>query len=84
MIGLNQDFAAAGARSSGLSVIAHPLSVKGAPTLVEQLPRPVTTASHDVEVVVTDRGVADLHRLGRTGRRRALRDFWEGRSHGGP
>jgi acyl-CoA hydrolase len=76
MIGGHPDFAAAGARGTGLSVIALPSLVKGVPTLVERLSRPVTTASHDVEVVVTDRGIADLRGLGRGERRRALRELW--------
>ena len=78
MIGGHPDFAAAGVRGSGMSVIAIPSLVKGAPTLVERLSRPVTTASHDVEVVVTEHGVADLRGLGRAERRRALRELWEG------
>ncbi|WP_337830323.1 acetyl-CoA hydrolase/transferase C-terminal domain-containing protein [Pseudonocardia sp. TMWB2A] len=38
----------------------------------------MTTPSHDVDVVVTDRGVADLRGLGRGERRRALTALWGG------
>ncbi|MEV1290679.1 acetyl-CoA hydrolase/transferase C-terminal domain-containing protein [Pseudonocardia sp. NPDC049635] len=78
MIGGHPDFSAAAARGPGASVIALPSTVKGAPTLVERLSRPVTTPSHDVEVVVTERGVADLRGLDRTERRAALRALWDG------
>ncbi|SDG61135.1 acetyl-CoA hydrolase/transferase C-terminal domain-containing protein [Pseudonocardia oroxyli] len=76
MIGGHPDFAAAAARGRGVSVIALPSTVKGEPTLVERLSRPVTTASHDVEVVVTERGVADLRGLDRRERRHALAALW--------
>jgi acyl-CoA hydrolase len=77
MIGGHPDFAAAGARSrDGLSVVALAARHRGGPTLVERLSAPVTTPSHDVDVVVTDGGVADLRGLDRAGRRAALRDLW--------
>lgn len=76
MIGGHPDFAAAAARGSGVSVIALPSTVKGEPTLVERLSRPVTTPSHDVEVVVTEHGVADLRGLDRRERRAALAALW--------
>jgi hypothetical protein len=76
MIGGHPDFSAAAARGTGVSVIALPSTVKGEPTLVERLSGPVTTASHDVEVVVTERGVADLRGLDRRERRKALTDLW--------
>jgi acyl-CoA hydrolase len=47
------------------------------PTLVERLSRPVTTASHDVDVVVTEHGAADLRGLDRAERRDAMRRVWE-------
>ncbi|GAA1846675.1 hypothetical protein GCM10009836_27860 [Pseudonocardia ailaonensis] len=78
LIGGHPDFCAAGVRGAGLSVIAMPSTVKGRPTLVERLSRPVTTASHDVDVVVTERGVADLRGLDRAERRAALRELWGG------
>ena len=76
MIGGHPDFAAAGARGAGLSVIMLASAHKGCPTLVEHLSRPVTTPSHDVDVVVTERGTADLRGLGRTERRAALATLW--------
>lgn len=79
MIGGHPDYCAAGAQGTGLSVIALPSAVKGSPTLVERLSRPVTTASHDVDVVVTEHGTADLRGLDRSERRRALLDLWGGR-----
>jgi acyl-CoA hydrolase len=45
---------------------------------VERLSRPVTTASHDVDMVVTERGTADLRGLDRAERRRALISLWDG------
>jgi acyl-CoA hydrolase len=76
-IGGHPDYAAAATRSRrGLSVIALASTHRGAPTLVERLSRPVTTASHDVDVVVTEHGVADLRGLDRGERRRALREVW--------
>ncbi|MFI5957576.1 acetyl-CoA hydrolase/transferase C-terminal domain-containing protein [Cryptosporangium sp. NPDC051539] len=78
MIGGHPDFAAAGVRGPGLSVIALPSRHATGSTLVERLSRPVTTASHDVEVVVTEHGIADLRGLDRGERRRALRGLWEG------
>ena len=78
MIGGHPDFAAAAARGPGLSVIALASSHRGRPTLVERLGGPVTTPSHDVDVVVTERGTADLRGLGRSERRRALDALWGG------
>ncbi|MEJ8278669.1 acetyl-CoA hydrolase/transferase C-terminal domain-containing protein [Pseudonocardia spirodelae] len=76
MIGGHPDFAAAAARGPGLSVIALASAHRGRPTLVDRLGGPVTTPSHDVDVVVTDRGTADLRGLGRAERRRALDALW--------
>jgi acyl-CoA hydrolase len=78
MIGGHPDFAAAGVRGDGLSVIALASSHRDRPTLVERLSRPVTTASHDVDVVVTECGTADLRGLDRAERRRALIGLWDG------
>ncbi|HSK61295.1 MAG TPA: acetyl-CoA hydrolase/transferase C-terminal domain-containing protein, partial [Actinomycetospora sp.] len=63
----------AAARSvRGLSVIALASGHRGRSTRVERLSRPVTTASHDVDVVVTEHGPADLRGLDRGERRHAL------------
>jgi hypothetical protein len=77
MIGGHPDFAAAGVRSpGGLSVVAVPSRHRTGPTLVEHLSGPVTTPSQDVDVVVTERGAADLRGLDRPARRAALRELW--------
>lgn len=76
MIGGHPDFAAAAARGPGLSVIMLSSTHRGRPTLVERLSRPVTTPSHDVDVVVTERGTVDLRGLDRGERRRALAALW--------
>ena len=78
MIGGHPDFAAAGVCGPGLSVIALASSHRGRPTLVRRLSRPVTTGSHDVDVVVTERGVADLRGRDRAERMQALVELWDG------
>lgn len=76
-IGGHPDYAATATRSrDGLSVIALSSAHAGRPTLVRTLSRPVTTASHDVDVVVTERGAADLRGLGRVERSAVLRRLW--------
>jgi hypothetical protein len=77
-IGGHADYAAAAARSvGGLSVIAVTARHSGQPTLVSQLSRPVSTPSQDVDVVVTERGAADLRGLSRPERHAALTKLWE-------
>jgi acyl-CoA hydrolase len=77
-IGGHPDYTAAAARSrDGLSVIAMPSTHEGRPTLVQRLSRPVTTPAHDVDVVVTERGAADLRGLSREERTAALRRLWD-------
>ena len=79
-IGGHPDYAAAAARSvGGLSVIAVPTEHHGRPTLVTRLSRPVSTPAHDVDVVVTENGAADLRGLPRPARREALLRLWDGR-----
>jgi acyl-CoA hydrolase len=76
-IGGQPDYAAAAAASpTGLSVFALPSTAAGRPTLVRTLGGPVTTPGHDVDVVVTERGVADLRGLTRPQRRAALAALW--------
>jgi len=78
-IGGHPDYAAAAARSiGGLSIVAVPTTHRGRPTLVQRLSRPVSTPSHDVDVVVTERGVADLRGLSRPERMRVLSRLWAG------
>ena len=79
-IGGHPDYAAAAARSAGgLSIVAVTSVHQGRPTLVSRLSRPVSTPAHDVDVVVTERGLADLRGLSRPERRRALERLWDGR-----
>jgi acyl-CoA hydrolase len=47
-----------------------------ASTLVEELAGPVSTPSHDIDVVVTENGVADLRGLSRAERRGAICGLW--------
>jgi acyl-CoA hydrolase len=76
-VGGQPDYAAAAATSpTGLSVFALASANAGRPTLVRQLSGPVTTPGHDVEVVVTERGTADLRGLSRQERRAALARLW--------
>ncbi|HVW32072.1 MAG TPA: acetyl-CoA hydrolase/transferase C-terminal domain-containing protein [Acidimicrobiia bacterium] len=77
-IGGHPDFTYTGASAAGgLSIIAvTSRSRRGEPTLVERLEGPVTTPSHDVDVVVTERGIADLRGLSRPERRAALARLW--------
>jgi acyl-CoA hydrolase len=76
-VGGHADYAAAGARSvGGLSIIAVVTAHNGRTTLVPALSRPVSTPSHDVDVVVTEVGAADLRGLSRPERRMALAELW--------
>lgn len=78
-IGGHPDYCAAATRSiGGLSIIALPRTHNGLPTLVPRLSRPVSTPAHDVDVVVTETGLADLRGLSRTERRQALEHLWTG------
>jgi acyl-CoA hydrolase len=78
-MGGHPDYAAAAARSvGGLSIVAVPTTHHGRSTLVTQLSRPVSTPAHDVDIVVTERGVADLRGLSRPERYKALTRLWEG------
>ncbi len=84
-IGGHPDYAAAAARGvGGLSIVAVVSAHQGRPTLVTRLSRPVSTPAHDVDVVVTERGLADLRGLSRPERRRALAALWDGQIADGP
>jgi acyl-CoA hydrolase len=76
-IGGHPDYAFAAARAvGGLSIVALPSSHRGRPTLVDRLSAPVSTPSHDIDVVVTERGAADLRGLDRAERRHAIGALW--------
>jgi hypothetical protein len=78
-LGGHPDYTAAAARSvGGLSIIAVPTAHDGQPTRVTRLSRPVSTPTHDVDVVVTERGLADLRGLSRPERYKALTRLWDG------
>jgi acyl-CoA hydrolase len=80
VIGSHSDHAAAAARSpGGLSVIVMTARRGGKSTLVPQLSRPASMPSHDVDVVVNERGTADLRGLSRPDRRAALGRLWDSR-----
>jgi hypothetical protein len=60
-IGGHPDYCAAARMSQGgLSIIAVPSSTNGRSPLVERLSRPVSTPAHDIDVIVTESGHADL------------------------
>jgi acyl-CoA hydrolase len=60
-IGGHPDYCAAARMSSGgLSIIAVPTRMNGRSPLVEQLSRPASTPAHDIDVIVTESGYADL------------------------
>ncbi|MCW2686307.1 MAG: putative acetyl-CoA hydrolase/transferase [Mycobacterium sp.] len=60
-VGGHPDYCAAGAMSrGGLSIIAVPSSHAGRSPLVEQLSRPASTPAHDIDLIVTESGHADL------------------------
>lgn len=76
-VGGHPDYAVAATRSpGGLSIIALPSRHQGRSTLVERLSAPVSTPSHDVDVLVTEQGAADLRGLDRDERARAIRHLW--------
>lgn len=76
-IGGHPDYAAAAARSvGGLSIIAVPTTHNGRSTLVPALSRPVSTPAHDIDVVITERGTADLRGRSRPERRQELLRLW--------
>ena len=76
-IGGHPDYCAA-ARTSrgGLSIIAVPSSTNGRSPLVEQLSRPVSTPAHDVDVIVTESGHADLRGADWSQRRKLITELF--------
>lgn len=77
-IGGHPDYAVAAARSvGGLSIVAVPTQHRGVSTFVERLSSSVSTLGHDVDVLVTERGSADLRGLDRIERGAAVRALWD-------
>lgn len=60
-IGGHPDYCAGGAISRrGLSIIAVPSTTNGRSPLVQRLSRPASTPAHDIDLIVTETGHADL------------------------
>lgn len=77
-IGGHPDYCAAARMSrGGLSIIAVPSLSRGRSPLVERLSRPVSTPAHDIDLIVTESGHADLRGAGWTQRRRLISALFE-------
>jgi acyl-CoA hydrolase len=76
-IGGHPDYCAAAAASiGGLSIIAVPSSHVGRSPLVEQLSRPASTPAHDIELIVTESGHADLRGADWSQRRKLITELF--------
>jgi acyl-CoA hydrolase len=76
-VGGHPDFAVAGSRAcDGLSIVALPTLRGHHRTLVHTLSVPASTARCDIDVVVTEHGIADLRGLDDEERRQALIALW--------
>lgn len=76
-IGGHPDYCAAARMSSGgLSIIAVPSSTNDRSPLVEELTRPASTPAHDVDVIVTESGHADLRAAGWSQRRTLITELF--------
>jgi hypothetical protein len=76
-IGGHPDYCAAARHSrGGLSIIAVPSTMNGRSPLVEQLSRPVSTPAHDVDVIVTEKGHADLRGADWSRRRKQITELF--------
>ncbi|TAM65116.1 acetyl-CoA hydrolase/transferase C-terminal domain-containing protein [Mycobacterium sp.] len=77
-IGGHPDYCAAGRLSrQGLSIIAVPSRLDGRTPLVAKLSRPASTPAHNVDVVVTEDGYADLRRADWTERTKLICSLFE-------
>lgn len=77
-VGGHPDFAVGGGRAlHGMSIAAVTTRRGRHRTLVEELSAPASTARCDVDLVVTERGAADLRGLDDAERRGALIDLWD-------
>jgi acyl-CoA hydrolase len=77
-IGGHPDYCvAARMHSAGLSIIAVPSSADGRSPLVQQLSRPVSTPAHDVDLIVTESGHADLRGADWSQRRKLIGDLFK-------
>lgn len=76
-VGGHADYCAAGRASiGGLSIIATPATINGRSTLVERLTRPTSTPAHDVDVIVTESGHADLRDADWAQRRKLITELF--------
>ncbi|OBI14754.1 acetyl-CoA hydrolase [Mycobacterium sp. E2497] len=81
-IGGHPDYCAAASMSrGGLSIIAVPSAVNGRSPFVERLSRPASTPAHDIDLIVTESGHADLRGADWNQRRRLIGALFEGREH---
>ncbi|MDV3132939.1 acetyl-CoA hydrolase/transferase C-terminal domain-containing protein [Mycobacterium sp. 29Ha] len=77
-IGGHPDYCAAAAMSHrGLSIIAVPSTVNGHSPLVDRLSRPASTPAHDVDLIVTESGHADLRGADWSQRQRLITTLFE-------
>jgi acyl-CoA hydrolase len=77
-IGGHPDYCAAARMShGGLSIIAVPSTVNGHSPLVDQLSRPASTPAHDVDLIVTESGHADLRGADWSQRRRLITTLFQ-------
>jgi len=77
-IGGHPDYCVAARMSrGGLSIIAVPSSANGRSPLVAQLSRPASTPAHDIDVIVTESGRADLRGADWTQRRKLITDLFD-------
>ena len=77
-IGGHPDYCVAARMSrGGLSIIAVPSSTNGRSPLVSQLTRPASTPAHDVDVIVTESGQADLRGADWTQRRKLITELFD-------
>jgi acyl-CoA hydrolase len=77
-IGGHPDYCAAARMSrGGLSIIAVPSRYNGRSPLVAQLSRPASTPAHDVDLIVTETGHADLRDADWSQRRRLIAELFD-------
>lgn len=77
-IGGHPDYCAAASMSrGGLSIIAVPSTVNGRSPFVEKLSRPASTPAHDIDLIVTESGHADLRGADWGQRRRLIGALFE-------
>jgi acyl-CoA hydrolase len=76
-IGGHPDYCAAGAMSrGGLSIIAVPSTTNGCSPLVKQLSRPASTPAHDIDLIITESGHADLRGADWSRRKHLITDLF--------